>query len=305
MAAKTLRGLQSELQTLYRATRAPKTAGRMQSTLGLAADLGKIRTLSQLTPVAVGRFSEELANSGRAPNTVATILSYLRSACSFAHRQGRIEANPFDAFSGFVRYVPTHGPAIHSAGSIGQVLRNLEAAARKDDRAARLYAWAAVLSYTGVRRDEALFLHPSDLDMERRLIIVRSSRERRLKRPTAQRVLPMPDELAAILAEWLPRRTCRGWVFPNRNGTPWTHGTAGYRPIDQLRRAGIEAGVEEFTPRSLRASYATLCATAWGIPPAILQKLMGHTDLRTTMKFYVHLEIEHLATAIQSVSFLR
>ena len=114
--------------------------------------------------------------------------------------------------------------------------------------------------------------------------------------------MPITAGLAAVLATWLPRRPA-GQVFPNGRGKPWSGGAPGYRPIDQLRAAGARVGVAGFTPGSLRHSFGTAAATTWHVAPATLQCWMGHTTLRTTLKYYVHLEMAHLIEAARLISF--
>lgn len=285
-----------EVLALYRATRAPKTAKKMAQVLReFAAHAGPTGT-ADLTPEAVAGFSVALER-GRHPNTVAGLLSYLRRACSYAASRGG-GPSPFSAWDGFVRWVPGQGARPIAPAKIGRVLAHLGARANASEVDGRLHAWAATLAYTGVRRDEALFLRAEDVDLMAGMIRVR----RRLKRPTARRSVPIPVPLAEILAAWMPRREGPN-AFPNSRGKPWSGGAPGYRPIDRMRAAGEACGVKGFTPSALRHSFATACATCWNVPPATLQKLMGHTDLRTTMKYYVHLEEAHLIAAARGIAF--
>ena len=271
----------------------------MGQVLRLAAKVPGLESPSGLTPEAMAGFAESI-REGRAPNTVAGLLSYFRAACSYAQKRGFIHASPFSLARGLVRYEPAADRAVHGPAAIGRVLGALGARASEGAIAGRLWAWASVLAHTGVRRDEALFLQLADVDLAAGVIQIR----RRLKRPTARRELPIADELATVLAAWLAARPPGSpHLFPNRNGKPWSGGSAGYRPIDRLRRAGLDCQVEGFTPGALRHSFATLCATQWQVPAAILQKWMGHTDIRTTMRYYVHVERKHMAEVARAIRF--
>jgi integrase len=291
-----------ELLLLYTASRQPKTTQRMRQVLALARACAA--SPAELTPSAVAAFIlAARMGPGSHDNTVATKVSYLRRACSYAVAMGYLASSPFGAWKGFVRWRPSGPATVHSPGAIGKVLGSLLARSADSPEAGRLHAWAWLLAHTGLRRDEALFLRVEDLDLAGATVTVR----RRLKRPTTARTIPLPPGLPAVLAGWLPRRpdpagTCP-WVFPNRRGNPWSGGACGYRPIDKLRAAGERAGVKDFTPKSLRHSFATIAATLWMIPPATLQRWMGHTDIRTTMKYYVHLDISTLIAASLSVAF--
>jgi len=45
--------------------------------------------------------------------------------------------------------------------------------------------------------------------------------------------------------------------------------------------------LKHFTPHTLRRTFATTLAIRERIDPKTLQTLMGHSDLRTLMKYYV------------------
>lgn len=285
-----------ELLAMYRASRAPKTAQKMAQVLKMAGALPGVATTADLTPTAVAAFAT-IAAEGRHPNTAATLISFLRRACSYAEGRGALAMNPFTLWPGWVRFIPGRGPSVHSPTTIGRVLADMRSLSGSAE-GGRLHAWACLLAHTGLRRDEALYLRDEDLDRDAGTLEVR----RRLKRPTTRRRLPITPALEEVLADWLPRRPI-GWLFPNSRGNPWSGGSPGYRPIDRLRQAGARSGVPGLTPGSLRHSFATAAATEWAVPPATLQKWMGHTDLRTTLRYYVHLEDRHLREASARIRF--
>lgn len=59
-----------------------------------------------------------------------------------------------------------------------------------------------------------------------------------------------------------------------------------------------EAGIERFCMHALRHTYATR-AIERGMQPKILQKLLGHTSIKTTMDRYVHVSDESLFNAVE------
>jgi integrase len=297
MPAIPIGDFRAEVAALYAATRAPKTAQKMRQVLRIVATVPGVVSTSDLDARAVAAFLAAL--SERHANTRATLASYLRRACSYAVARQYLAASPF-AWGGFIRPVEARGPAVHTPAAIARVLEALARAASRDEPAARrLHVWASVLAHTGLRRDEALFLERDDVELAAGLIQVR----RRLKRPTARRAVPIGPELLPVLTTWLAAHAGR-FVFPNRRGSaPWHGGSPGYRPTDRLRAAGELAGITGFTPASLRHSFATAAATRWGIAPALLQRLMGHTDIRTTMRYYVHVDHQRLIEASGLIRF--
>lgn len=59
-----------------------------------------------------------------------------------------------------------------------------------------------------------------------------------------------------------------------------------------------EAGIERFCMHALRHTYATR-AIECGVQPKVLQKLLGHASIKTTMDRYVHVTAESLDYAIK------
>ncbi len=59
-----------------------------------------------------------------------------------------------------------------------------------------------------------------------------------------------------------------------------------------------EAGIKHFSMHVLRHTYATR-AIERGVQPKVLQKMLGHASIKTTMDRYVHVSQESLAKAIK------
>ena len=59
-----------------------------------------------------------------------------------------------------------------------------------------------------------------------------------------------------------------------------------------------EAGIERFCMHALRHTYATR-AIERGMQPKMLQKLLGHASIKTTMDRYVHVTDDSLTKAVQ------
>jgi len=96
----------------------------------------------------------------------------------------------------------------------------------------------------------------------------------------------------------------RGYLFPQRVGT----GSDYQRAMNDLHHAHERAvkasGIEpRFRLYDLRHTYGTR-AIEGGMNPLTLSKLMGHADLKTTMR-YVHLSKQHLAEAQRQVEEFR
>ena len=59
-----------------------------------------------------------------------------------------------------------------------------------------------------------------------------------------------------------------------------------------------EAGIKRFCMHALRHTYATR-AIERGVPPKVLQQLLGHASIQTTMDRYVHVTNDSLVEAVQ------
>jgi integrase len=100
-----------------------------------------------------------------------------------------------------------------------------------------------------------------------------------------------------------PQPLVSTWIFPNTFGTgPWLHGAGGHRPGDRLRQLGERAGVPDLTFQSLRHTWATHAESAWGLPPAVIQRVLRHSNA-TTQNHYRHAERRNLSAMVGGIDF--
>ena len=80
--------------------------------------------------------------------------------------------------------------------------------------------------------------------------------------------------------------------FPNRRvGKNSSYDTHLYKLCD-------EAGIGRFCMHALRHTYATRAIEA-GMQPKVLQQLLGHASIKTTMDRYVHVTDDSLTQAVR------
>lgn len=197
-------------------------------------------------------------------------------------------------------------------------------------RSHNYYQYALILE-TGLRTGEMIGLTWDAIDWENKTLTVNKTLEYRHDRgywragpPKTQqsyRTIPLTAKAYEILErvsyekqfrkesetlsqvlEYIDRITgktsrlvMRDLVFVNwRTGEPAknsSYDTHLYKLCD-------EAGIKRFCMHALRHTYATRAIES-GMQPKILQKLLGHASIKTTMDRYVHVTDESMLKAVQ------
>jgi integrase len=269
-------------------------------------ELGTLcETTADLTEDVLADWASQHAD--RSARTTESLLRHLSAACTFGEKWGCL-TDPFD-----IRPVSRWLPADEledcepfgkhrTAEEVRRVLDQADAEARGGDhRARRLRAAVYSFAYTGAGKKEILGLRTCDVNLDRRIITVKSHPKRRLKTGPRAAWLPIAPVLAQVLAERILETGCE-WLFPHAYGTgPWLYGRPGHRPLDEVKALGERAGVPGLTILSLRHTFGTL-AEDWGIGELMLQRILRHSTPRT-QKHYRHHDAELLRRAAEKVRF--
>lgn len=280
----------ARVETVYAPPlKALATRTRMRQVLREFAGLTGVETTADLTVANVAAYVAARTAKVRA-NTVVGELGYLSAACSFAVEEGWLARSPFASRRLRLREEAPAARRHHSLDELARVLAHLAGLAAEGWPWDRVLVAASTIAYTGLRRNEALYLRVEDVDLTAGVLAVVA--RRRLKTLASAQPVPVPPALAETLAAWLPRAESV-WLLPNRRRSgPWTGGNHGYRPLDYLARAGREAGVEGLTWQSLRHSWATH-AEVWGLGEAEIQRVLRHTR-PLTQRGYRHVDLANL-----------
>ena len=193
------------------------------------------------------------------------------------------------------------------------------------------YRQYALLLETGLRTGELIGLTWDAIDWKKHTLTVNKTLEYRHKQGewragppktlTSYRTIPLTNrayqilkecyderksrkesEMLSQILEYIDRRTgekdymvMRDLVFINyRTGEPAknsSYDTHLYKLCD-------EAGIKRFCMHALRHTYATR-AIERGIQPKVLQKLLGHKSIKTTMDRYVHVSEDSMTSAVR------
>jgi integrase len=133
------------------------------------------------------------------------------------------------------------------------------------------------MALTGNRPSDAISLRFRDVDLESRTVERRSVKVRRLRKYEICR------EAAALVAREAERpHQPEDPVFLSSLGRPWTND--GLLKSFKCRLVTAEYK-RDVTPVLLRHSFGTIMANDIGVPLPELQILMGHSDIKTTMKY--------------------
>jgi len=139
----------------------------------------------------------------------------------------------------------------------------------------------------GLRVSEAAGLKSENIDWERGELRVTGKGDKQRLVPLGRQALKwLRKYFREVRKDWDPRGTVNE-VFINADGDPVSR-----QQIWQIvKKYAARAGLNDVSPHTLRHSFATHML-ARGADLRSLQKMLGHSDLRTTADIYVHLRDE-------------
>ena len=164
----------------------------------------------------------------------------------------------------------------------------------------------SVLRGCGLRIGETLGLRHEDIDARRGLVMVRQRRNtNRARAKTWSREVPADAGLIRLYSDYLHEEygalDC-DYVFVNLWGQPVGRPMS-YAGVDRLtRRLRTCTGIE-FTPHHFRHSYATDLLRR-GVAVEVVQHLLGHASISTTVDTYSHLGVEDARRALVAAGVL-
>lgn len=122
----------------------------------------------------------------------------------------------------------------------------------------------------------------------------------RPKSDSSERIIPLHPELLLLLKRVSAKLPPDAYLMTGRADRPIDPRTCQYQFTVLLRRCGIRhRGFH-----ALRHTFATRCVEA-GADIKSVSELLGHADIKTTLKLYVHPSMESKRRCIQSIAFLK
>jgi integrase len=287
------------LETAVNPHRRAKTANSYEQIvrLYLKPHLGRVQ-LAKLTPEHVQTMLNALLLNGSAggkplsARTVQYVRAVLRRALNQALKWGYVSRNAATLTD--TPKVPRYEAIILSPAQSQQLL--MAAAGH------RLEALFTVALGLGLREGEVLGLRWVDLDFAQHSLRIVQTVQRlpgrlALERPKTERsirLLPLPVFMERALAHHAERQTAErqlagddwddhGLIFPSERGTPLDPRNL----LRQFKALLVTAELPDMRFHDLRHSCATTLISQ-GVHPRVVQEILGHSQISTTMNVYGH-----------------
>lgn len=222
------------------------------------------------------RFREYLEGIDIAPKTKArawsTVKNFFRFMEGVRHAYGE---NPFVYIKG-PRAPKNVAPKVPDDEDVQAVL----SVARQSSRQHRVLS----LLLNGLRANEVCSLTPADVEIHEGRVFLRV-----VGKGMKERLIPATDEVLQSIAQVSTAHD--KWMVADYDGSQLN--TRQIR--EDVYHCAEKAGVTGMHPHALRHHYATRMYRA-GVDLAVIQRLLGHADIRTTM-VYLTLDLKKVAAA--------
>jgi site-specific recombinase XerD len=243
-----------------------------------------------LMPETIERYVSELFKKKLKLATIDNRLRGIRAFLNFLHREGYTEEN----FAQYVRKIklPKQYPYILTDEQVQALLKTCN---KHSFEGQRNYTILVLFLDTGLRLSELINLSVSDLNLNKRSILVRNGKGGK------DREVYLGKTALKELAKWLSIRGHFAYedrLFLTRQG-------------EQLKKRHVETILERLakkagltgvrvSPHTLRHTFATNFIRNGG-DVFSLQRILGHASIETCM-IYVHLGGRHLQEAMMRFS---
>jgi integrase len=216
------------------------------------------------------------------PKTVRNICVTLQSMWRSARAWGYVT---HDIFQGIVMPTPKHSQRFFFSA---EELHKIMTAAKEPHR-----TFYGLLAETGLRVGELCGLTLSNLDLDRKFLIVRQSAWRGklggTKTSNSVRVVELSEQcvehLRVFLQTWRPNE--HKLLFATRNGTPWDANMQRKRRFRSLLRE-LNIHIPKGNGfHAFRHANAALM-DRFGVPMKVRQERLGHSDPSITLGIYKH-----------------
>ncbi len=279
------------------------------------------KKLKDITPMDVQNALNAMQDAGKSTGTMRDVLGTLRQCMEFAVANRYIGYNPCTV----VEVLPWNNKIIEKETALTQEEQNqfLEQLEKEQNWYREMFY---VMFLTGVRVGELGALCWEDIDFKHKYINVRNSlscsyangvKTEAIVSPktvNSYRRIPFIGEAEEMLLAWkekqetLRKQLGQRWRAPKRFGnlvfcTSMGSPTTRYIVLKEIKNVikrireqqaveAVENGAvpeyfRDFHPHTIRHTFATRCFEV-GMEPKVVQKLLGHSSIATTLDIYTH-----------------
>lgn len=230
-----------------------------------------IGRVQQLAPRVLQRYAAKLAANGKHPTTVKNYLVTIRAALNAAVDAEVVPQSPIRKWT-----LPKSSNAEIHPLSMQELNHVLSIITKDHPILAPIIHWIA---YTGNRPSDAVDLRHGQIDVKTRHVTRISVKVKALRQYEIS-----PQAAQIIIRE---REAHSDWgtnshAFIDLRGVPWTVN----RVYHEMRRTLERASFPRICgPKLLRHTFASIMANEIQCPLPVLRVLMGHTDIKTTMRY--------------------
>lgn len=259
----------------------------------------------------------KLQKDGRGYSTIHTVRGVVRPAFQMAVDDDLIRKNPF-AFQ--LATVIVNDSVTREAITRKQEEQFLEFI-KNDKHFCRYYDAIYILFHTGLRISEFVGLTISDIDLQNGIINVDHQLQRTrnmkytildTKTNCGTRLVPMTDEVKECFTRILKNRPKpktepivdgkAGFLYLDKNGMPMValHWEKYFQHIREKYNKIYRVPLPMITPHVCRHTFCSNMAKS-GMNPKVLQKIMGHSEIRVTLDVYTHVDFEDVQKEMKKI----
>ena len=264
------------------------------------------------------QFFIDLQNKGKKYGTIYDLRGVIKPAFKMAMDDDLIRKNPFD----FKLSSVIEEDSLKRISLTEKQEESFLDFIKNDKHFSRYYDSIYVLFNTGLRISELCGLTVSDLDFDHKKIIVKNQllntgkNEYKIITPkscSGIREVPMTREVFECLKRIVSNRESKkvelmidgktGFLFFNSNGFPTDCHNWDSRFRNIMKKYNKTRGMcmPNVTPHVCRHTFCSKMARN-GMNPKTLQFIVGHSDIKTTMNTYVHVDFETVKDEMSRIS---